>query len=347
MFLPSSVLLSLFAFSRLTSAIEVYLSPAPPFIQSSLSPEDASAALSRHIGLEAFESVWDTSVYTNNEEIFVGEGPKNVLIMTMDENDAYGILPHTFHHAFTVESPPSTEISSLSTVVSTYLHRASQEFTSIFSSFDFSSLQDVSSLQSFLDSAQEPFFVGIDLSALHTAIESDDEESAGVIDALHSMLESVRRDERFHLALLTYPSDSLTERATAQQTQAPLPSNLPPPHQPIGSVSTCFTSLDSCNNGTSTCSGRGQCVKASKAGKTCFVCNCGTTKVGEGNKVKTTYWAGESCERKDVSGPFVLLSGTVIVIILLIVGSISLLYGVGDQPLPSTLLATAVPAKKD
>jgi hypothetical protein len=45
--------------------------------------------------------------------------------------------------------------------------------------------------------------------------------------------------------------------------------------------------------------------------------------------------------------PFVLLSGTVIVIILLIVGSISLLYGVGDQPLPSILLATAVNAKKD
>ena len=45
--------------------------------------------------------------------------------------------------------------------------------------------------------------------------------------------------------------------------------------------------------------------------------------------------------------PFVLLSGTVIVIIFLIVGSISLLYGVGDQPLPSILLATAVNAKKD
>jgi hypothetical protein len=47
------------------------------------------------------------------------------------------------------------------------------------------------------------------------------------------------------------------------------------------------------------------------------------------------------------SRPFVLLTGTAVVIILLIVGSISLLYTVGDQPLPSTLLATAINAKKE
>jgi len=45
--------------------------------------------------------------------------------------------------------------------------------------------------------------------------------------------------------------------------------------------------------------------------------------------------------------PFVLLTGTAVVILLLIVGSISLLYTVGDQPLPSTLLATAINAKKE
>lgn len=44
---------------------------------------------------------------------------------------------------------------------------------------------------------------------------------------------------------------------------------------------------------------------------------------------------------------FVLLSGTVLVIVFLIAGSISLLYTIGEQPLPSTLLATAVQAKKE
>lgn len=47
------------------------------------------------------------------------------------------------------------------------------------------------------------------------------------------------------------------------------------------------------------------------------------------------------------SSPFALLSGTVVLIILLITGSISLLYTVGEQALPSTLLATAVYVKKE
>lgn len=71
------------------------------------------------------------------------------------------------------------------------------------------------------------------------------------------------------------------------------------------------------------------------------------TKTGKGSKVKTERWAGQSCERKDVSGPFVLLTGTVIAMILLVVGSVTLLYSVGDQALPSILLATSVSVKKD
>ena len=45
--------------------------------------------------------------------------------------------------------------------------------------------------------------------------------------------------------------------------------------------------------------------------------------------------------------PFVLLSGTAVLIILLIAGSISLLYAVGEQALPSTLLATAINVQKE
>ena len=45
--------------------------------------------------------------------------------------------------------------------------------------------------------------------------------------------------------------------------------------------------------------------------------------------------------------PFVLLTGTVIVLILLIVGSISLLYGVGYQEMPSTLMGGAVGTRKE
>jgi hypothetical protein len=46
--------------------------------------------------------------------------------------------------------------------------------------------------------------------------------------------------------------------------------------------------------------------------------------------------------------PFVLITGTVIGLILLMGGSVALLYGIGEHELPSTLLAGAAPgAKKD
>ncbi len=116
------------------------------------------------------------------------------------------------------------------------------------------------------------------------------------------------QDDRATFAILTYAtssSASLLKRDAPQESQVPFP--LPGPQQPIGAISTCFTSLDSCNNSTSSCSGRGQCSQASKAGRTCFVCTCGATTIGEGNKVKTTYWAGESCERKDISRYVIVL----------------------------------------
>ncbi|KAF8973020.1 hypothetical protein BDZ97DRAFT_1912616 [Flammula alnicola] len=346
-----SLALLLSAGLQLTEAVHVYLSPAPTFYRSTLSPEDASAALSRHLGLEAFEPFLVASDLSYNEETFVGQGAKNALIVTVEENDAQAIVPYSLQPAFTLATPPLTPIFSLSSVISTYLHRASHSFASLFASPEFGESSDVSSLVSFFNSAEGPSFAAIELSKLHEIGKiygHSSEEYIQVAENLRAFLENILQDDSFTLAILTFAtpsSASLVKRDAPQESQIPLPA--PPPQQPIGSVSTCFTSLDACNNGTSSCSGRGQCAEASKAGRTCFVCTCGVTKTGEGKKVKTTYWAGESCERKDVSGPFVLLSGTVIVIILLIVGSVSLLYDVGDQSLPSTLLATAVPAKKD
>jgi len=243
-------------------------------------------------------------------------------------------------------TPPSI---SLSSVTSTYLLRARHSFASLYSSRDIGQPKDIQSLVSFFDSAESPAFASLDLSTLHDIRQtygSLSDEYIQVADTLRAYLEQILDDNNFSLAIITLPppsSSSLFKR------QAPPPSHTPSPspQQPIGSISACFTTLDLCNNSTSSCSGRGTCVQASKAGRTCFVCSCGVTKTGEGNKVKTVTWAGQSCERQDVSGPFVLLSGTVIVIIVLFIGSISLLYGVGEQPLPSTLLATAVNVKKE
>jgi len=85
-------------------------------------------------------------------------------------------------------------------------------------------------------------------------------------------------------------------------------------------------------------------VEVSKVGMTCFVCACSTTKDSMG---RTENWAGEACERKDVSGPFVLLAGTTIGLLIVIVGSIGLLYKVGETALPSTLTGNVGGLKRD
>lgn len=70
--------------------------------------------------------------------------------------------------------------------------------------------------------------------------------------------------------------------------------------QPIvPSSKRCFESLSQLNNLTATCLGRGKGVKGlSTRGKDCWVCSCSpTTENG-----KRISWAGEGCEKQDLSG---------------------------------------------
>ena len=208
------------------------------------------------------------------------------------------LVPDSLQVSFT--TPPS---NSLSSVVSTYLHRARHTFASLYSSRDISQTKDIQSLASFFNSAESPAFASLDLSTIHDirhTYGSSSNEYIQVADTLRTYLEQILDDNNFNLAIIALPppSTSLFRR----QDPAPPHTPSPLPQQPIGSISACFTTLDVCNNSTSSCSGRGTCVQASKAGRTCFVCSCDVTKIGEGNKVKTVTWAGQSCERQDVSG---------------------------------------------
>ncbi|KAF9527343.1 hypothetical protein CPB83DRAFT_856393 [Crepidotus variabilis] len=351
MLAPFSLCLLLTTALGTANAVYVYLSPPQDFLRSTLSPEDASAAVSRHLGLEAFEAMRDMSNTLYEEDnTFVGQGGRHGLILTLEEDDVTAILPSSLRPAFSLATPPDTPIYSLSTVARTYLHRASHSYASVFPSMEILAPKHVEQLSAFFESVEDARFAALDLSSLrHLGEGRYSKEYAEVSREMRAFLERIAEDDGFSLAVFTYAtpwSTSLMKRSPAVQSQAPLPSTAPP-QQPIGGVSTCFTTVDACNNGTSTCSGKGQCVKAAKAGHECFVCTCGKTTTGDGTAIKTEYWAGEKCERKDISGPFVLLTGTVIVILLLIAGSVSLLYTIGDQPLPSTLLATAVNAKKE
>lgn len=120
------------------------------------------------------------------------------------------------------------------------------------------------------------------------------------LSLLRSILESALARPGLHVALVTYPSSSENVpfyKRQEDQPQSPLP--IPHPAEPIGSVSTCFQTAEVCGNQTDSCSGHGECVSATKAGRTCFVCACAASTNDQGSKEE---WAGEACERKDVSG---------------------------------------------
>ncbi|KAF8070447.1 hypothetical protein FPV67DRAFT_1607025 [Lyophyllum atratum] len=347
--LSLGILLSALPLSR---AIDVYLSPPPPLLRSSLSPQHASAALSRHLGLDVFEPLRDASSPQYNDESFVGKGSTNALLLTIDEEDAKAILPPSMRPSFKLSAPSSAPVESLSSVVSTYLHRAPHSFASVYDDGMSPQLEDVQLLSTFFESAETPSFAALELTKLSelrkTYGSTSDEYTKAVDDIRHFLEREYENTDSLHIALLTFSTSTpLLDKRQPQASQSPLPPTHPPPQEPIGSVSTCFDSYESCTESTNGCSGRGKCLEARKSGRTCYVCACSVTKIGEGARVKTVRWVGQGCERKDVSGPFVLLTGTAIVMILLVFGSISLLSSVGDIELPSTLLATAVHVKKD
>jgi len=87
---PFSLCLLFSSVLQATQAVDVYLSPAPSHLRSTLSPEDASAALSRHLGVEVFEPLRDASDLAHSDDYFVGQGGKNALVLTMDESDVDG-----------------------------------------------------------------------------------------------------------------------------------------------------------------------------------------------------------------------------------------------------------------
>lgn len=168
-------------------------------------------------------------------------------------------------------------------------------------------VDSIRSLAKFLRETERPAFAALDASPL-TEIRNKygplSEQYTVTLLELRSLVNvAMTLSDNLNFAYLTYSNHVRGKRAAEpQQTQSPLPSDRPAPQQPIGSISTCFTTADACNNGTSSCSGRGQCVEAKKAGRSCFVCTCGVTKTGSGAKTKTDVWVGESCERKDISG---------------------------------------------
>ncbi|KIL65885.1 hypothetical protein M378DRAFT_161516 [Amanita muscaria Koide BX008] len=341
----SFVLLSVL---HLTQAIDVYLHPQADAQAYHLSPEGASFALAKHLDLEMFEPLAQQGEYYEEYPLF-GKGVGNALVITLESPDAIAVVPEELEVTYTLGSHP--DLDSLSSVLYTLLSRARRTYDSVYESSGPSwRMSQLDALSSFLDS-EEPSFAAIELrelSKLRLEYGSTNEEYQNRVRQLQDFLRRVITGRpNLRLAIVTFDAFHSQTRNFARQEQSPLPPNRPPPQQPIGSISTCYVDQPACQNATDSCSGRGECVQATKSGRTCFVCLCGVTQTGEGASTKTEKWAGDSCERKDISAPFVLLTGTVLVLIILVVSSVSLLSGIGEGELPSTLLSTAILPQKD
>ncbi|KAI0088152.1 hypothetical protein BDY19DRAFT_994554 [Irpex rosettiformis] len=369
----------LFALLQLANAVTVYLYPQPPnvVVPGQLDARRANFAIAKHLNLEKFESLGNDVILDNeNNGGLIGSGARDGLLIAMSEEDAENVLPYGLKPTFDLPSP---SVDSLAPLVRGYVHRATQVYTTVASSDSLSPLSShqaaklldifstpteanqafltsASALVDYLDNLSEETsdsvaekFGAFELNGLGALAEQygeDSEQYKTAVSLLRAILESTLSRPDLHLALITYQTSSSDNtpfyKRQDDQPQSPLP--IPHPAEPIGSVSTCFETAGVCGNQTDSCSGHGECVSASKAGRTCFVCACAASTNEKGQKEE---WAGEACERKDVSGPFVLLTGTTIGLILLVAGSVALLGAIGSTPLPSTLTGGVASSKRE
>ncbi|CAL1706264.1 unnamed protein product [Somion occarium] len=325
--------------------------------------------------------------YTQSEGGFVGKGLDNAVVLSISEEEIPDIVPPELTRTLSVDVAPLTllpqyvqqaesiytEVSRSPSLSHTYSPSSQpekpQRLLDIFSlpatAESATFLADLSSLVDFTndlddsDSHFGAFDLSRSLNNLTKSVGRDSEAYNMATNVIKATLSKAISEPNLRLVLFSVPkSQLLPRRATGhsrskrqQPPQSPFPPPLPHPAEPIGAISTCYNSEATCTNATSSCSGHGSCISASKAGKTCFVCACEVTTIETGkgkgtNAKKTIRWAGDKCERKDVSGDFVLIVGTVVGLIVMIVGSVALLAGVGSVELPSVLTGGVVAGSK-
>jgi hypothetical protein len=343
-------LLASLLFLGLSQAADIYLNPAEPF-PSRLSPQQANLVLAAHLGLEQFEVVSQAGRLNNlfRERAFVGQGDQSALLLLVDEAYARDVIPLTFEPSF------STPESTLSSFVKTCNQRASHAYSYVLAEPSIATqgiprildifspptpaneafLAEMTTIFDYFDSPSQIHrfaafeLTGIPRLAVSTGRASEQYKLA--TETLRAAIEVVLADKSIRLALMSY-TPTTQKRSPQLAEQSPLPPKVA--QSPVAQLSSCLSSAVTCANTTNNCSGHGECTSTTRAGQECFVCAC-TTTISEFGKVQN--WAGGMCERKDVSGPFVLITGTVVTLILLMGGSVSLLYAIGGQELPSIL----------
>ncbi|KAG1715761.1 hypothetical protein ID866_1385 [Astraeus odoratus] len=321
----------------LTQAANVYLSP-PEQLPSRLSSKQASQVLAAHLGLDQFEQLTQESTKLGHlfrERDFVASGNQNALLLIIDETYASDVLPSTLEPNFSFSEPNG---DYLPTLLKTYNQRATHAFSHIYTepsvpsqgiprALDIFSaltpaneafLAEMTMLMGFIEApANVDRFAGLQLTGIpELAAEygQGSEQYELATRAVRAAIESILSERSIQFALLSHAPSSIQKRAPQLLHHTPISRR----SQQIitRSAGVCYSS------------------DTIREGEECFACACETTTNESG---QTQTWVGQMCERKDISGPFVLLTGTVVTLLLLMGGSVSLLYTIGSQELPSIL----------
>ena len=134
------------------------------------------------------------------------------------------------------------------------------------------------------------------------------------------------------------PEEPLSAPSSASSPSEVIPllaSASPLPH---GILPICHPTLESCIATTNNCSGHGTAYKKSSGAIDCFACKCSKTVLTDSEgRVKTVYWGGPACQKKDISVPFFLLAGLSIALVGLASWGVGLLASIGQEELPSVI----------
>lgn len=136
------------------------------------------------------------------------------------------------------------------------------------------------------------------------------------------------------------PEEPLTSPPTDSSASSPEVVPLPASTSPLphGILPVCHPSLQSCITTTNNCSGHGTPYKKSGGAIDCFACKCSKTVLTDNEgRVKTVYWGGPACQKKDISVPFFLLAGLSIALVGAVTWGIGLMASIGQEDLPSVI----------
>lgn len=107
----------------------------------------------------------------------------------------------------------------------------------------------------------------------------------------------------------------------------------------------CHSSNSSCAEATNDCSGHGYCYLKHGSGDegsagNCYACRCQQTVVRKSDgTTQKIQWGGPACQKKDISSPFFLIAGVSVLAIVMVSTAVGMLFGMGQEELPSVIAA--------